>query len=78
MTGSRNMEDRGFRVGGQEDFGGATARGVEKEEDRRSFSFAGDITDLTKSEILISLDLYSLLFLAMNYMIRSGQVRYID
>ena len=40
------MEDRGFRVGGQEDFGGATARGVEKEEDRRSFSFAGDITDL--------------------------------
>ena len=53
MTGSRNMEDRGFRVGGQEDFGGATARGVEKEEDRRSFSFAGDITDLTTlSEIL--------------------------
>ena len=40
------MEDNGFRVGGQEDFGGATARGVEKEEDRRSFSFAGDITDL--------------------------------
>ena len=47
MTGSLNMEDRGFRVGGQEDFGGATARGVEKEEDRRSFSFAGDITVLT-------------------------------